>query len=354
MKKLKFLLTIGLVPLLILANYVNPENIFIDKYYSNYFYLISSEKLRFLTGWINFPIGDLLYLSIIITLLYFIIFKIKKPKILILNIGASAFLFIFLFYILWGLNYKRITLKNHLDIDGKFEKKELIKFTEKIINDINKKHLKLFFIDTITPRNKYDFKQSVNLSEKNVKKLKKVFKNKIIKSDYKRKSVKKSLFSLPLTYMGFSGYINPFTNEANINYRIPSTSLMFVINHEIAHQLGIASEKDANFISYLMLINSDNEYLEFCGLSYALRLCLNEISKIDKEKYQNLVKKINKGIIRDYVKINKFWKKYDGSIEKVSKKTYDMYLKQNNIETGIENYNESISLILNYNNKLDE
>jgi len=154
--------------------------------------------------------------------------------------------------------------------------------------------------------------------------------------------------------MGFSGYINPFTNEANINSKIPSTSLTFVINHEIAHQLGIASEKDANFISYLLLINSDNQYHKYCGLSYALRLCLNELYKTDKIKYQILLGKVNKGIIKDYVKINDFWKKHEGKIEEVSKKSYDLYLKQNNIETGLNNYNESISLILNFKNFINE
>ena len=74
-------------------------------------------------------------------------------------------------------------------------------------------------------------------------KIKGIFKESLLKSNYKNVSVKKSLFSLPLTYMGFSGYINPFTNEANINRKIPSTSLTFVINHEIAHQLGIAVKK---------------------------------------------------------------------------------------------------------------
>jgi hypothetical protein len=121
-----------------------------------------------------------------------------------------------------------------------------------------------------------------------------------------------------------------------------------VINHEIAHQLGIASEKDANFISFVMLINSDNEYHKYCGLSYALRLCLSELSKIDMDQYKKLIGQVNEGIIQDYIDINKFWKKYDGNIESISKKTYDIYLKQNNIDSGIKNYNESISLILNY------
>ena len=62
MKKLKFSLTIGLVPFLIIINYLNPSNIVFEKYYSNLFYPIISEKLRLITGWVVFPVGDVLYL----------------------------------------------------------------------------------------------------------------------------------------------------------------------------------------------------------------------------------------------------------------------------------------------------
>jgi len=348
MKKLKLAFLLSLLPMLIIIKNIEVGNPYVEKYYSDFFYLFISEKLRLMTGWVSFPIGDLLYLFMIISLIYFIFFSIKSSKNILLNLGSSAFVFIFLFYLLWGLNYKRLTIKDYLEINGDFKKNELINFTENLIDRINKKHVFLFKNDSIRPINEYSFKQSVEISKRNIDKLKEKVKIPIIKSDYKNVSVKKSLFSLPLTYMGFSGYINPFTNEANINYKIPSTSLIFVINHEIAHQLGIASEKDANFISYLMLISSDNEYLKYCGLSYALRLCLNELYKLDYEKYKYLLESINKGIIKDYAEINKFWKNYEGKIEEISKKSYDIYLKQNNIQSGIKNYNESISLILKY------
>ena len=354
MKKLKLAFALGLFPMLLIIKNIEVGNQFIEKYYSNFIYLFISEKLRLMTGWISIPIGDLLYLFTIISLIYFLFHRIKNSKKILLNLGYSAFVFLFLFYWLWGLNYKRVPIKDHLNVDGNFEKNELIEFTENLIDVINNKHIFLYEYDSIRPINKYSFKQSVEVSKNNIDKLKEKIKIPFIKSDYKHVSVKKSLFSLPLAYMGFSGYINPFTNEANINYKIPSTSLIFVINHEIAHQLGIASEKDANFISYLMLISSDNEYLKYCGLSYALRLCLNELSKLDNDKYQYLLRKVNKGIIKDYLEINKFWKNYEGKIEEVSKKSYDLYLKQNNIKSGIKNYNESISLILKYKFQVDE
>lgn len=354
MKKLKFLLTVGLIPLFLSINYIKPGNLIFDKYFSNLIYPIISEKLRFVTSLFSFPLGDILYMLILIGLIYFLFIDSNKAIDKIINLGSFIFILTFLFYFLWGFNYKRTAVVDHLNIKSNFEKEELINFTENLINKINIKHRLLFINDTIKPKNIYDFEENIKISMENTEKLKSIFDERFLKFSYKNSSVKKSLFSLPLTYMGFSGYINPFTNEANINHKIPSSSLTFVINHEIAHQIGIASEKDANFISYLMLTLSNNEYHKYCGYSYALRLCLNELAEIDYTIYQELLKKVNKGIIKDYIEINNFWKKYEGKIEEVSKKSYDLYLKQNNIQTGIKNYNESISLILNFNNQINE
>ena len=354
MKKLKLLLSVGLIPMFLLINYVKPSNAIFEKYYSNLFYPLISEKLRYITSWVTFSVGDVLYLLLVISVFYFFLIDKNRLADKIINLGSSLFILTFLFYFFWGFNYKRIAIKDHLNIKDNFEKEELINFTENIIDKINSQHRLLFNHDSIQPKNIYSFEENIKISKSNTKKLSSIFNESLLNYNYKNSSVKKSLFSLPLTYMGFSGYINPFTNEANINSKIPSTSLTFVINHEIAHQLGIASEKDANFISYLLLINSDNQYHKYCGLSYALRLCLNELYKTDKIKYQILLGKVNKGIIKDYVEINDFWKKHEGKIEEVSKKSYDLYLKQNNIETGLNNYNESISLILNFKNFINE
>ena len=100
----------------------------------------------------------------IISLIYFIFFRIKSSKNILLNLGSSAFIFIFLFYVLWGLNYKRIPIKDHLEISGDFEKNELITFTENLIDSINKKHVFLFKNDSIRPINEYSFKQNLEIS----------------------------------------------------------------------------------------------------------------------------------------------------------------------------------------------
>ncbi|GIR21975.1 MAG: hypothetical protein CM15mP36_11820 [Flavobacteriales bacterium] len=83
--------------MLIIIKNIDVGNPFVEKYYSDFFYLFISEKLRLITGWISIPIGDLLYLFMIISLIYFIFFRIKSSKNILLNLGSSAFIFIFLF-----------------------------------------------------------------------------------------------------------------------------------------------------------------------------------------------------------------------------------------------------------------
>jgi hypothetical protein len=70
--------------------------------------------------------------------------------------------------------------------------------------------------------------------------------------------------------MGFSGYL--FT-EAQVNYIGPMYSFPMTTNHEMAHQMGFASETECNFIGFLASIKMII-YIQYSGYSYALRYCL--------------------------------------------------------------------------------
>jgi hypothetical protein len=72
---------------------------------------------------------------------------------------------------------------------------------------------------------------------------------------YEKPSIKPSLISVPLSYMGFGGYLNPFTNEAQVNDCLPKYNFPTTTLHEMAHQIGYASESEANFIGFLASIS---------------------------------------------------------------------------------------------------
>ena len=61
--------------MLFIIKNIEVGNPLVEKYYSDFFYLFISEKLRFMTGWISIPIGDLLYLFLSISFIYFVLIK---------------------------------------------------------------------------------------------------------------------------------------------------------------------------------------------------------------------------------------------------------------------------------------
>ena len=95
--------------------------------------------------------------------------------------------------------------------------------------------------------------------------------------------------------MGYSGYINPFTNEAQINAKMVGYSTPITVCHEIAHQMGYAAETEANYLGYLAAKNSNNQYFRYSASLFSLRYLLGEVRKVNPEKYKYFQEKIHKG-----------------------------------------------------------
>ena len=63
--------------------------------------------------------------------------------------------------------------------------------------------------------------------------------------------------------MGFTGYYNPFTGEAQVNTTVPKFLLPYITLHEIGHQLGYAKEDEANFSGYLAAVDSHDTLFQY-------------------------------------------------------------------------------------------
>ena len=165
---------------------------------------------------------------------------------------------------------------------------------------------------------------------------------------YSPKSIKKSTWSLGLTYMGYSGYFNPLTSEAQVNGLIKTYKFPVVSCHEQAHQIGYAAENEANFIATLATLHNDDPYIQYTGYVFALRYCVNEIARRDREKYEELLPTINYGILESYKEMREFWASYENPFEDISKVFWDQFLKANNQSKGIMSYSYMVALVVNY------
>ena len=320
---------------------------FIETYYSNGVYLYISRFYRVLFGWVSFSVGDLLYIFLIfiIAKLIFNLFKFKDIKNSLFKITGTLSVIFFFFHLNWALNYFRQPISETLNISiSNYSNEDLIDFTKRLIIKTNTAHKNLVKNDTLLYENSLSKNEIKAIAPTAYEDLEK----KYVQFAYKNSTVKHSLFSIPLTYMGFAGYLNPLTNEAQVNSLIPKNNYPATVCHEIAHQVGYASESEANFIGYLAATHSREDYFNYSGYLMALRYCISEVYRKDPNSFEELKLLISKGILKDLKQSQEFWESYNNWTEKYFKSFYDNYLKANKQKDGIVGYSKMVTLLINY------
>ena len=341
---LPFLLFVQIVVLQLLSFF--PECI--EHFYSNGCYPIISEFFRFTLGGIPFSVGDGIYAVLIFIILRWILNKRRswkqEWKNNLLTVLSALSVFYFFFHLLWGLNYYRQPLFEKMEIKRDYTTKELLTFTDKLIAKTNAVQFKITKNKALKVVNPYSQEQLFAMTQNGYT----VLGNEYSYFKYETPSIKKSLYSLPLTYMGFGGYLNPFTNEAQVNDKLPMYGFPIVICHEMAHQMGYASESECNFIGFLATIKNKDLYFQYSGYALALKYCLSAIQAQDETKAQLYVKKLNPGILENFKEDKVFWQQYESFVETGFKIFYDHFLKINQQKDGLEGYSKFVDLLVNY------
>ena len=318
---------------------INDSYIFI---YESWFKLISVFFRLF-----KFSVGDILYIIIpIIIIIYF--FKIERRRDKLIYLFKVPIIIYCFFYWSWGFNYNKKSNFEQLKTK-EYSVEDLYVTVEYYIEETNNLNIKISKKKENKVQSSYSFNDLKNKCVSSITNEEWLFQNKKINNF----PVKKSIFSNPLSYMGFTGYINPFTLEANINYNIPKISIPVTICHEIAHQIGYAFEDEANYIAIKALSNSNDNFLRYSGNLMAVQYLLSEIRKNDIEKHDGYIKELNTGVIKNIQDKNEYYLKYKNKYKDFFKKNYGVFLKSNNQKAGIRTYSLVVDLLINeYQSKI--
>ena len=159
---------------------------------------------------------------------------------------AVKFLWVYLFFLLmWGLNYYRYGIGYQLNIiPESYSTEDLKNTTAQLLLNLNNSAKKLDSLHYTYPADKIIFQQAIAMYNN--------AENKYPYLNYKHADVKKMVVGTIGNYSGFLGYYNPFTGEAQVNTIVPEFVIPFTTCHEMAHQLGYASESEASFVGYLV------------------------------------------------------------------------------------------------------
>ncbi len=317
----------------------------VELVYARGVYPIIAVINRWIAAWFPFSIGDLLYFWGFSYLLYqfiLLIVHIKHPSNQLQKISIFLLKTIWIFYLSWGLNYFRQPLSRMLHLsDNKYTATQLLQVTDSLINRTNRLQLSLTGNDTLAVDIPYGIDRIIRKTPQGYRQIKDY-----IQTAYRVPCIKTSLFSKQISYMSVSGYLNPFTGEAQINKFYPKVFLPAIASHEVAHQLGFAPEDEANFLGYLAAIHNDDIYFQYSGNIDALYYFLVELRRYDRNIYKNSLKKIHKGVLKNFREAQSFHQKYRFPID--FSKTYDTYLKLNKQSSGLHSYNEMVKLVIAY------
>ena len=150
------------------------------------------------------------------------------------------------------------------------------------------------------------------------------------------------------TWAGVSGFYIPFTGEVTFNEDIPSFDLPMVIAHHKAHQRGYAREDEANFIGYIVCVNSTEPFVRYSGYLYGLKV-LSVLSKGNVDRFNELRARVNEGPQADIRERDAFWERMKNSaLGAVARRTFSAYLRVNRVPGGIKNFDEDVPLIIGY------
>jgi hypothetical protein len=326
----------------------------VEKYYATGVYPIMARLLRILFGWIPISLGDLLYIFIFIWLLVKTIAFLRKlftkrisvPYLVyVLSRLAWFCLMIYvLFNLLWGLNYDRRGIAYQLQLDVQpYSTGELDTAVQLIVEKLNA-------LDSASMVSRDSLKYKSFLVRESVQSYKNLFTREQL-FQYKSPSVKPSIVSYLGNYLGFTGYYNPFSGEAQVNTTVPIFIQPFTTCHEIGHQLGYAKENEANFAGYLAAKSSDDPTFRYSAYFDLYIYAATELYMRDSTLVKPLRDHLRPAVRDDFKTLRKFFDRYENPLEPYIRRMYGSYLRANSQPQGLRTYNEVIAWFIAYYKK---
>lgn len=159
---------------------------------------------------------------------------------------------------------------------------------------------------------------------------------------------KQMVFSRLFSAMNFTGFYTPFTGESNLNVDSPACLLPANITHELAHQRGIASEQECNFLAVLAATSCDNDAYRYSGYLMGYIHLANALYRADKDRWREVYALLPETVVADLRYHSAYWDRFEGATATVSKKIYDTTLKGYGQTDGIQSYGTVVDLLVAY------
>jgi hypothetical protein len=292
-----------------------------------------------------FSLSDILYsllvIGVILLIILVIIKKVKFVKgLYILFYGIITVCA--LFYFLWGFSYFRQDFYTRCNVQPLTCDTATFKaFANEFIEKGNESYISAGNID------KQDIDKKI---ERQYEKLKPVLK---IKYPNGRRCAKPMIYNHVMSKVGILGYFG-IMNEIHVNHDATDLEYPFTLAHEKAHQFGIANEAECNLYAFLVCASSEDSLLRYSAYSKVIPYIMSDYRQQFPGEYADFFAKITPDIISDIKANNEHWTKLlSESLIIFQRKIYDIFLRTNNVSSGIKSYSEVVFYIMSVEKSAD-
>lgn len=351
---LKILVWLSLPLQLLLVQLLAADPRLVESVYTDHFYQPLSQLLRRLLGSIPVPVGQLLFYGGVAGLalaLGRLIRQLVSKRITFkafarrISFGTVAFLsaFYFLFTLTWGFNYHRRPIQELVQIEPRpVSTAELVTLCRRLIQLTDESRRRLPAVPHQPLALPISHQQIIARATQGFA----VVARKFPELAYTRLSVKQVYVPQVMSFFGVSGIYFPFTGEANVNMHPPAFLLPATVCHEMAHQIGFASEDEANYVAYLACRLNPDPSFQYSGNYMALKYAMNRLHRVNPKAYRKLCRTYSAGLALDLAENRRYWERFHNPIAVFSDWFYDLFLKANDQTDGIESYAKVVELIM--------
>ena len=155
-------------------------------------------------------------------------------------------------------------------------------------------------------------------------------------------------FTNLLSHLTLTGIYTFYTGEANVNTAYPAYDVAYTAAHELSHQRGILRENEANFIAYLVCVNSPDTFIRYSGALNMYSYVASALYRTDTEEYNRIVEGLSDGPRADINASGAVYREYSDTLfSDISELVNDLFLRSNGTP-GTISYGMVVELMVAY------
>jgi hypothetical protein len=242
---------------------------------------------------------------------------------------TSAAVLYLLFFVSWGLNYRRVPLEQKLAFSReRITEESALRFAALAVERVNAGY---------AAAHAQGFRSEPVLASLNT-----VHQGFGAPRPILPAAVKPSVLEHYFRYAAIDGMTVPIALEVILNPDLLPVELPFTWAHEQAHIAGFADESEANFVAWLACVRADDPLAQYSAWLDGYRIAANAIPRARRGE----LPKLADGPRADLQAIAARYDRSSPAVRAAARNAYDSYLRANRIEEGIANYGVVLQLLL--------